>query len=42
MGYIKEPKNIDFIIKSPPLSDKERKDISNYIKKLKTKQKPTT
>jgi len=42
MGHIKEPKNVDFIIKSPPLSDKERIEISNFIKKLKTENKPTT
>jgi len=35
MGHITEPKNIDFIIESPPLSDKERREISEYIEQLK-------
>ena len=37
MAHIKEPDGIDFLIKSPPLSDKERKEISELIKKMKTK-----
>jgi hypothetical protein len=36
MAHIKEPEGIDFLIKSPPLSDKERKEISELIKKMKT------
>lgn len=39
MGHIAEPENVDFIIESPPLSDKERKEISDFIKKLKEKEK---
>jgi len=35
MGHISEPKDVDFIIESPPLSDKERKEISEFIEKLK-------
>ncbi len=35
MGHIAEPKGVDFIIKSPPLTDKERKEISEHIKKRK-------
>ncbi len=31
MGFIKEPKGVDFIIQSEPLTDKERKEISKYI-----------
>ena len=45
MGHIAEPKNVDLIIESPPLSDKERKEISEFIEKLKKKRKsikPTT
>jgi len=44
MGHIAEPKNVDLIIESPPLSDKERKEISEFIEKLKKKKtnKPTT
>nr|NQU90796.1 hypothetical protein [Bacteroidota bacterium] len=37
MAHIKEPEGIDFLIKSPPLSEQERKEISNLIKKLKSK-----
>jgi hypothetical protein len=32
MGRIAEPKGVDFLIKSPPLSDKERKELSEFIK----------
>lgn len=39
MGHIAEPENVDFIIESPPLSDKERKEISEFIEKLKDKEK---
>ncbi len=35
MGHIKEPKGVDFIIESPPLSEKEKKEISDFIKKRK-------
>lgn len=37
MGHIKEPKGVDFIIKSEPLTDKERKAISEFIKADKEK-----
>ena len=40
MGLIKEPNGIDFIIQSKPLTDKERKEISEYIK-LKKEQNKT-
>ena len=36
MAHIKEPEGIDFFIQSPPLTEKERKEISKLIKKLKT------
>ena len=39
MGHIAEPKNVDLIIESPPLSDEERKEISEFIEKLKKKRK---
>ncbi len=39
MGYIKEPKGVDFIIKSEPLTNKERKEISKYIADYKAKNK---
>jgi len=37
MAHIKEPKGVDFIIQSPPLSDTERKEISELIRKMKSK-----
>jgi len=38
MGYIKEPKGVDFIIKSEPLTDNERKAISAFIRNDKAKR----
>lgn len=32
MGIIKEPKGVDFIIQSPPLTKEEQKEISEFIK----------
>jgi hypothetical protein len=37
MGHIKEPKGVDFIIQSKPLTDVERKSISEFIQKDKVK-----
>ena len=37
MGYIKEPKGVDFIIQSKPLTDNERKEISKFIQEYKAK-----
>jgi hypothetical protein len=37
MGHIKEPKGVDFIIKSEPLTEKEQAAISEYIKNYKLK-----
>ena len=37
MGHIKEPKGVDFVIASDPLTDKARKEISDFIRKYKTK-----
>ncbi len=37
MGYIKEPEGVDFVIQSKPLTDKERKEISKFIKDYKAK-----
>ena len=44
MGHIKEPKGVDFIIKSEPLTDKEQAAISEFIKnyKIKHSKKKTT
>lgn len=39
MGYIKEPKGVDFLIQSPPLTDKERKELSEFIAKRKLESK---
>jgi hypothetical protein len=38
MGHIKEPKGVDFIIKSEPLTDIERKAISEFITNYKLKE----
>lgn len=35
MGHISEPKGIDFLIQSPPLTNKERKELSQFIEKRK-------
>lgn len=35
MTNIKEPKEVDFIIQSPPLTNQEQKEISEFIKKCK-------
>ncbi len=32
MGHIKEPDGVDFIINGKPLTDKEKKAISEFIK----------
>ena len=32
MGIIREPKGVDFVIQSPPLTEQERKEISDFIK----------
>jgi hypothetical protein len=39
MGLVKEPDGVDFIIQSPPLTDKERKEISEFIQAQKLKGK---
>lgn len=31
MGYIQEPKGVDFVINGKPLSDKQKKEISDFI-----------
>lgn len=35
MGHIKDPKGVDFVIASDPLTDKARKEISDFIRKYK-------
>ena len=37
MGYIKEPKGVDFVIASDPLTDKARQEITEFIKNCKKK-----
>ena len=37
MAHIKEPEGVDFLIQSPPLTDQERKEISELIRKMKAK-----
>jgi len=39
MGLIREPKDVDFFVDPKPLTDEERKMISDYIKKDKQKRK---
>jgi len=39
MGHIAEPKGVDFLIKSPPLTNKEREELSEHIKKRKIELK---
>jgi len=39
MGLIKEPEGVDFIIQSPPLTDKERNEISEFIRTRKLQNK---
>jgi hypothetical protein len=39
MGLIKEPEGVDFIIQSPPLTDKERIEISEFIRMRKLENK---
>jgi hypothetical protein len=37
MGHIKEPKGVDFVIKSAPLTEKARQQISEFISDYKSK-----
>lgn len=41
MGLVKEPEGVDFIIQSPPLTDQERKEISEFIRTRKLQNKRT-
>jgi hypothetical protein len=42
MGHIKEPKGVDFIIKSRPLTKEEELAISEHIKNYKLKNSKLT
>jgi hypothetical protein len=35
MGYIREPEGINFVIQSKPLTDKQEKELSEFIAKRK-------
>ncbi len=35
MGHIKEPKGVDFVIESDPLTDEARQEISEFIRNYK-------
>jgi hypothetical protein len=37
MGHIREPKGVDFFIKSEPLTENARKEISEFIREYKNK-----
>lgn len=42
MGFLKEPKGIDLIVKSEPLTEQDKKQISNIIAQYKlTGKKPS-
>ena len=38
MGLIKEPKGVDFVIKSRPLTKKEEERLSKFIREQKAKR----
>ncbi|WP_394775690.1 hypothetical protein [Flavobacterium sp.] len=38
MNFIKEPKGVDFVIQSPPLTEKEKIEISEFIASRKAKK----
>ena len=38
MGLIKEPKNVDFTVKSEPWTEEELKDFRKLMSELKTKK----
>ncbi|MFZ0596937.1 MAG: hypothetical protein WAM46_08135 [Flavobacterium sp.] len=42
MNFIKEPKGVDFIIQSPPLTEKEKIEISEFIASKKAKKSVVT
>ncbi len=39
MGLVREPNGVDFLIQSQPLSEKERIEISDFIKASKEKNR---
>ncbi|MDR1880882.1 MAG: hypothetical protein LBQ78_08105 [Tannerellaceae bacterium] len=42
MGFIREPEGVDFVINSQPLTDKDRAEISQYIRNYKAKAAENT
>jgi len=42
MGFIKEPDGVDFVIQSKPLTEKQAKELSEYIAKRKLEIKKTS
>lgn len=42
MAHIKEPRGVDFIIQSEPLTDEARQEISSFIKAYKAKSSRRT
>ena len=35
MGFIREPEGVDFVIQSKPLTEKQKKELSEFIAKRK-------
>ena len=35
MGFIKEPEGVDFVVQSKPLTEKQEKELSEFIAKRK-------
>ena len=42
MGHIPEPKEVDFLIEGPPLTDEEKSELSEFIKKRKSELRKNT
>ena len=42
MGHIREPKGVDFFIKSDPLTQQVREEISEFIREYKNKSASKT
>ena len=36
MGFIREPEGVDFVIQSKPLTEKQKKELSEFIARRKT------
>ena len=42
MGFIREPEGVDFVIQSKPLTEKQEKELSEFIAKRKLEIKKTS